>query len=654
MAEQKGLHYTAYGDCKGEEYVPYIPVDKALPELTWLSIIAGILFAVIFGAANTYLGLKVGMTIAAGLPTAILATGILKGLFKHNNILEINVIQAMGSMGESLAGGLIFCLPAVILLGSELSLMTITIVGILGGLLGIAFVVPLRKFLIVEEHGNLIYPEGMAAAEVLVSASEGGKGLAMMLTGLVSGFIYKFASEGLGFWKYEPEWNIKPLQNTIIGADVLASLIGVGYIVGIEIGMYMFAGALVAWLGIIPLISFFGSTVATPIFPATDLIAELGAWGIWSKYVRYIGAGAVAAGGFISIFKNAPTIVSSFKSAMAGMGHKQADKKKSDTDVPMTWVIGIAAMVFFVSWFLPMAGAKIGPIGGILVLVFSFFFSVVSARLVGVIGTSNNPISGMTIASLLLTAAGLKATGTIGDVGMIAAILAGATICVAIAVAGGTAQSLKTTYVIGGTPKKVEIGMMIGIIASASAVGFVILMLNQAYGIGGEQIAAPQATIMSMISKGIMSGNLPWDLVLVGAVFGIMAELMKIPVLPFALGLYLPIHLSAGVVIGGIVRVLVDKKFKFDTELLKKQTEKGILLASGLVAGDAIMGILIAVFTIAGWTGTLAIGPKLLPVITASPWTSALMCVVLCAFMYKLIVKVDDTSNGKLNGKKTR
>ncbi len=641
MAEQKGLHFTAYGGCKGDDYVPYIPVDKALPELTTLSIIAGIIFAVIFGAANTYLGLKVGMTIAAGLPTAILATGVLKGLFKHNNILEINVIQAMGSMGESLAGGLIFCIPAVILLGGELTLTTITIVGIIGGLLGIAFVVPLRRFLIVEEHGNLIYPEGMAASEVLVSASEGGKGLAMMLTGLATGVVYKFASEGLGFWKYEPEWNIKPLQNTIIGADVLASLVGVGYIVGIEIGMYMFAGALVAWLGIIPLISFFGMSVADPIFPAAAPIAELGAWGIWSKYVRYIGAGAVAAGGFISVFKNAPTIASSFKSAMAGMGHKHT-AKKSDLDVPMTWVIAIAIMVFLVSWFVPMANAKIGPVGGLLVLIFAFFFSVVSARLVGVIGTSNNPISGMTIASLLLTAAGLKATGTIGDAGMIAAILAGGTICAAIAVAGGAAQSLKTTYIIGGTPKKVEIGMMIGIVASSAAIGFVILMLNQAYGIGSEQVAAPQATIMSMISKGIMSGNLPWDLVLIGAVFGVMVELMKIPVLPFALGLYLPIHLSAGVVIGGIVRVLVDRKFKFDTELLKKQTERGILLASGLVAGDAIMGIFIAVFTIAGWTGALNIGPKILPAIVGSPWTSAVMCFALCVFMYQLICKGDD------------
>ncbi len=382
--------------------MPYVSVDSALPELTWLSIFCGIIFAVIFGAANTYLGLKVGMTIAEGLPATILATGILKGLLKHNNVLEINVIQAMASMGESLAGGLIFCIPAVIILGGELTLTTIAVVGILSGLLGIAFVVPLRRFLIIEEHGNLLYPEGMAASEVLVSPS------------------------------------------------------------------------LVAWMGLIPLIKFFG-------------------------------AGAVAAGGFISVIKNIPTFISSFKSAMAGMGHKN-NAKKTDLDVPMTWVIGVAVLVFVVAWFFPMAGAKMGAVGDLLVLIVAFFFAVVSA------------------------------------------ILCGATICVSIAVAGGAAQSLKTTHIIGGTPRKVEIGMGLAIIASASVVGFVILMLNQAYGIGSAQIAAPQATIMSMISKGIINGNLPWDLVFIGAKFGIMAELMRISVLPFALGLYLPIHLSAGVV----------------------------------------------------------------------------------------------------------
>lgn len=640
MAEQKGLSHLAYGGCKGEDYIPYVPVDKAMPEMTIVSILFGAVFAVIFGAANTYLGLKVGMTIAAGLPAAILATGVLKGLFKRNNILETNIIQSMASMGESLAGGLIFTIPAVILLGKELNLLTIVIVAILGGLLGIMFVVPLRRFLIVEEHGNLIYPEGMAASEVLVSASEGGSGLAVMLTGLAGGGIYKFLSEGMNLWYYEPEWKIGKLQGTIFGADILASLVGVGYIVGIEIGLYMFAGALVAWLGIIPLIKFFGASAAIAVFPAGDIIANMDAWAIWSKYVRYIGAGAVATGGFISIIKSAPTIAKSFKAALAGIGVKH-EIKKTDLDVPMTWVIAAAIFVFVSVWFVPMVGTSIGFIGALAVIVFAFFFAVVSARLVGVIGTSNNPISGMTIASLLLITAALKATGKIGDMGMIAAILAGGTVCVAIAIAGGAAQSLKTTYIIGGTPKRVEIAMIIGVVAAAAAVGFIILMLDQVYGIGSKDVAAPQATIMSMIAKGIMNGELPWDLVFIGAVFGIMCELMKIPVLPFALGLYLPIHLSAGVVIGGIVRVLVDRKFKFDAEKLKKQTEKGILLASGLVAGDAIMGIVIAVLTIAGLNGAIAIGPKLMPNFWNNHWLSTVVVVILCVWMYRITVKED-------------
>lgn len=640
MAEQKGLSHFAYGGCKGDDYVPYVSVDKAMPEMTIMSIIFGAFFAVVFGAANTYLGLKVGMTIAAGLPAAILATGVLKGALKRNNILETNLIQAMASMGESLAGGLIFTIPAIILLGQELSLMTIIIVAVLGGLLGIMFVVPLRRFLIVEEHGNLIYPEGMAASEVLVSASEGGTGLKVMLTGLFGGGLYKFFSEGFKFWYYEPEWTIKPLQNTIFGADVLASLVGVGYIVGIEIGLYMFAGALVAWLGLIPLIKFFGATAAVAVFPASDVIANMDAWGIWSKYVRYIGAGAVATGGFISIIKSAPTIAKSFKAALAGIGAKH-DLKRTEMDVPMTWVIAAAIFVFLCAWFVPMVGTTIGLIGALAVIVFSFFFAVVSARLVGVIGTSNNPISGMTIASLLLITAALKATGKIGDMGMVAAILAGGTVCVAIAIAGGAAQSLKTTYIIGGTPKRIEIAMVIGVVASAAAVGGIILMLDQVYGIGSKDVAAPQATIMSMIAKGIMSGELPWDLVFIGSMFGFMCELMKIPVLPFALGLYLPIHLSAGVVIGGIVRVLVDRKFKINLEQLKIQTEKGILLASGLVAGDAIMGILIAVLTILGVSDQIAIGPKLFPTIAANHWTATAMVVLLCIWMYRITTKVD-------------
>lgn len=640
MSEKKGLSHGAYGGINGNDYVPYVPVSKAMPEMTVVSILLGCFFAILFGAANTYLGLKVGMTIAAGIPAAVLATGLLKGIFRRNNILESNMIQAMASMGESLAGGLIFILPAVILLGMQLQITTVIIVSILGGLLGIFFVVPLRKYLIVEEHGNLTYPEGMAASEVLVSASAGGVGLKTMLSGLSFGAIYKLMSGGFGFWLEEPTWEIKAYQNTIFGADVLASLVGVGYIVGLEIGLYMFAGALVAWFGLIPLIKFAGVGMAVPLFPSTDLIKDMDAWAIWSNYIRYVGAGAVAAGGFISIIKSLPTIVKSFKSAMSGIGGKSGKANRTEIDSPMSWVIGATVFVFLLVWLLPMVpGIKIGFIGAIFVIIAAFFFAVVSARLVGIIGTSNNPISGMTIATLLLLTSILKATGKIGNAGMVAAILAGAVVCVAIAIAGGTAQSLKTTYIIGGTPKHIEIAMLLAAIASSAAIGWVILLLDKAYKIGSKDIAAPQASLMSMVAKGIMENKLPWSLVLIGVTFGVMVELMKIPVLPFALGLYLPIPLSTGVVIGGIVRTLVDKKFKNDEIKLKNQTEKGILLASGLVAGDALMGIVIAVFAML--TIPINFGSNILPSITGSPWFATVMVLLLCIWMYIIIIKVD-------------
>ncbi|WDU81996.1 OPT family oligopeptide transporter [Caloramator sp. Dgby_cultured_2] len=636
MTENKGLSAGAYGGVSGDDYVPYVPVSKAMPEMTVLSIFIGIIFAIVFGAANTYLGLKVGMTIAAGIPGAILATGILKGILRRNNILEANMIQAMASMGESLAGGLIFIIPAVIIFGDKLTIGTITVVAILGSLLGILFVVPLRRYLIVEEHGKLVYPEGMAAAEVLVSSSAGGSGFKTMMTGVAGGGIFKFLSEGLLLWKYEPEWTIKPLQGTIFGADVTAALIGVGYIVGIEIGMYMFAGALVAWLGLIPLIKYIGAGLTEPLFPSAALIKDMDAWAIWSKYIRYVGAGAVIAGGFISIAKAMPTIARSFKSAMSGIGAK-ASQKRTDVDVPMTYVIAGAIFVFIMAWLFPMTNVPVA--GAIFVIIFAFFFSVVSARLVGMIGTSNNPISGMTISSLLFITGILKLTGHADNKAMVAAIIAGGIVCVAIAIAGGTAQSLKTTFIIGGTPKNLEIGMFLASAASAAAIGYVILMLNSAYGIGSKEIPAPQATMMSMVVKGIMTSQLPWTLVLAGISFGVMCELMGIPILPFALGLYLPIHLSAGVVIGGIVRAIVDKKFKDNEEVLKEKTEKGVLLASGMVAGESLVGILLAVFAMVGVN--IGIGEKILPAITSSPWTSAVMGLVLCYWIYSFVVKKD-------------
>ena len=641
MEQNKKLSHTAYGGIKGEDYLPFIPASQAMPETTAISLILGMIFAIIFAAANTYLGLKVGMTISAGIPGAILATGILKGLFRRNNILEANMVASIAAMGESIAGGIIFILPAIILWGMELKLSTIVLVTLLGGLLGVFFVSPLRRFLIVEEHGNLVYPESMAAAEVLVTGSEGGPGFRTVLTGLAGGAIYKLFSGGFKLWLEEAEWTIKPMQNTMFGVDTLASLIGVGYIVGLRASLYMFGGSLIAWLGLIPLIMYVGHGLSEPLFPSVKLISEMGAWDVWSKYIRYICAGAVAAGGFISLGKSAPTIIRSFKSAMSGIGAGGSGvRNRTDVDAPLTWVIGAAILVFLLSWLLP--GIQVGIVGGILAVVFSFFFSVVSARMVGLIGASNNPVSGMTIATLLFVTSVLKLTGQVDEKGMVVAVIIGGIVCVAIAVAGGTAQSLKTTYIIGGTPKNVQIGMYLGVVAAAAVAGAVVLMLDSTYGIGSKDVAAPQATLMSMVIKGVLTAELPWALVFVGVTIAVFCELAGLPILPVALGIYLPIHLNTAILCGGIVRVLVEKKFKKNEEQKKTQVEKGILLASGLVAGDALMGIVVAGIATVGLD--IGFGVKLFPGLAGSHEFSTIMFFALGLWIYLFSTKVDKTT----------
>jgi putative OPT family oligopeptide transporter len=647
MEEKKGLSHTAYGGIKGEDYVPYIPASQAMPELTAVSIFIGCIFAAVFAAANTYLALRVGMTIAAGIPAAILGTGVLT-ILKRKYILEANMVSAIAAMGESLAGGIVFTLPAIIIWGMQLDLMTIVVVTLLGGLMGILFIVPLRRYLLIEEHGKLAFPESMAAAEVLVTSNAGGAGFKTVLYGILGGGLFKFFAGGLLLWKEEPEWSINIMQNnrpiyqTFFGIDAMASLAGVGFIVGIEAALYMFAGSLVATFGLIPLIKFVGAGLTTPLFPAAVPIGEMSAGAVRGAYIRYIGAGAVAAGGFISLAKSLPTIIKSFRAALSGIGAKGGTTKRTDLDVPMVWVIFAAAFVFALSILLPMI--NIGVAGALMAILFSFFFAVVSARICGIIGASNNPVSGMTIATLLFVTSVLKATGLTGDKGMLAALITGAIVCVAISVAGGSGQALKTTYIIGGTPRRNQIGMYLGIVVGAFAAGAAMLLLINTYGIGGEGgVAAPQATLMSMVVKGVMTAELPWSLVLVGATFGIMIELMGLPVLPVALGIYLPIHLSAGILVGGIVRVLVDKKFSKQESKLKEQTEKGILLSSGLVAGDALMGIVIAAIAAAPAAWKLAenvgIGARIAPQITGNEWTATIIFILFAAWIYKYTVK---------------
>jgi len=422
--EKRKLSQSAYGGCKGEEYVPFIPTSMAMPETTGYSIILGIILACVFAAANTYLGLKVGMTISAGIPGAIIATGVLKGMFRRNKILEANMIASLSAMGESIAGGIIFILPALILWGLKLSILTVVIVTIIGGVMGVFFITPLRRYLIVEEHGNLVYPEGMAAAEVLVTGSEGGQGFKTVMTGLGVGAGYKLFSRGFALWGQQATYVIKSYQGTMMGFDTLASLLGVGFIVGTRASLLMFGGSVIAWFALIPLIKFLGVGLAEPLFPATKIIAEMSANEIWANYIKYIGAGAVAMGGFISLAKSIPTIITSFKQAMGGIGAGKNDKvSRIDLEAPLTWVILAAAFGFALTWLLPMVNG--GFVGGIMAVLFSFFFAVVSARMVGIIGASNNPVSGMTIATMLFVTTVIKLTGGVSQEYMTKAVLIG-------------------------------------------------------------------------------------------------------------------------------------------------------------------------------------------------------------------------------------
>jgi putative OPT family oligopeptide transporter len=627
--EKRGLSKDAYGGCPGGDYVPYVPTTEVMPEITGYSIIMGILFALLFAAANTYLGLKVGMTISAGIPGAILAIGILRRAFKRNNILEANIVASLAAMGESIAGGIIFVLPALILLGFGLGLTTIVIVTIVGGLMGVFFITPVRRYLIVEEHGKLVYPESMAAAEILVTGTEGGGGFRTILMGIGVGSAFKLLSGGFAFWSESTSYTIRSYQGTIVSIDAIASLMGVGFIVGTKTSSLMFGGSVVAWLGLIPLLKLFGAGSPHPLYPSTVPVGQMDANAIWSNYIRYVGAGAVAAGGFISLAKSLPTLVSSFKQAAAGMGKGQAGAvDRVNREAPLTWVIGAAVLGFLLVWFVPVIGG--GPVGALLAVVFSFFFAVVSGRMVGLIGASNNPVSGMTIAALLIVTTVLKLMGHVGSPGMTTALMIGGVICIAIAVAGGTAQSLKTTFIVGGNPKHVQAGMFIALSVAAIAAACTLMLLNKAYGIGSQAVPAPQATLMKLIVQGIMTAQLPWTLVAVGVALALFCFLVDLPILAVALGIYLPIGLTAALFAGGLVRTLVERQAKRAAN--DQAVDKGVLLASGIVAGDALMGIVVGLFAAVGTP--IAFGAKLFPALAHSSLLALVMFLLLGAWMY--------------------
>ena len=582
-------------------FKPYIPADRVVPEFTVTSLLIGILLAIVFGAANAYLGLRVGMTISASIPAAVISMGIIRVILRRDSILENNLVQTIGSAGESVAAGAIFTLPALFLWAKEgtidsPSMITIFLVALVGGLLGVAFMVPLRQALIVEEHGTLPFPEGTACAEVLLAGEEGGSKAGTVFSGLGIAAAYKFIADGLKVFPSEIGYDIKAYAGSSVGVLVLPALAGVGYICGPKISSYMLAGSTLSWFVLMPAIALFGAD-AQAIFPGTDPIAQMAPSDLWGTYIKYIGAGAVATGGVISLIKSLPLIAKTFKQAMQSMKKKSsASALRTEQDIPMPFLLVMILVIGIAIWLVP--AFPVNPIGALIVIVFGFFFATVSSRMVGLIGSSNNPVSGMAIATLLIATLLLKATGTTGVKGMTGAIAIGGIICVIAAIAGDCSQDLKTGFIVGATPKKQQIGEMIGVVVSAAAIGFVLQLLDNAWGYGFEAIPAPQATMMKMLVEGIMSAELPWSLILIGVCVAIVMEILKVPVMPFAVGMYLPFSLNAGIMAGGLVRLFMDKRNVSEKEK-KASVDHGILFTSGLIAGEGLMGVILAIFAVA-------------------------------------------------------
>lgn len=604
-------------------FKPFVPAQKIVPEFTGTSIVLGILLAVLFGGANAYLGLRVGMTVSASIPVAVISMGVLRIIMKKESILENNMVQTIGSAGESVAAGAIFTLPTLFLWAKEWgtgmpSLAEIAIIALIGGFLGVLFMVPLRRALIVQKHGTLPYPEGTACAEVLIAGEEGGTKASAVFAGLGISAAYKFITDGLKVFPSKVHYEIPAYQGSGIGMDVLPALLGVGYICGPRISSYLFAGGVLGWFVLMPVILLFGADAT--LFPATvsvaEIYAESGSLGIWEHYIKYIGAGAVACGGILSLIKSLPLIVRTFRDALKGFGRGPTSNERTDQDISIP-VIGISILILvFVIWLVPVIPVNL--FSAFLIVVFGFFFATVSSRMVGLVGSSNNPVSGMTIATLLIATIAIKATGQVGRAGMTAALAVGSVICIIAALAGDTSQDLKTGYILGATPKKQQIGELIGVAASALAIGGVLYLLNLAWGYGSAELPAPQATLMKMVVEGVMGGNLPWTLVFIGAFIAILVEVLGIPVLPFAIGLYLPIHLSTPMLAGGIVKWLIERKTGMSEKQKKDALESGVLYSSGLIAGEGLIGILLAVcaviplqdsgVTLGDWLGDLLPG----------------------------------------------
>ncbi|MDZ4677076.1 MAG: oligopeptide transporter, OPT family [Oligoflexia bacterium] len=699
------------------EHKPYISDSKNIPELTLLPILIGVVLGIIFGASSLYLALKVGMTVSASIPVAVLSITIFRAISKafgirRATILENNIVMTTGSAGESIAFGVAVTMPALLILGYNMEITRIMLVSILGGLLGVLMMIPLRWALIVRGHKELVYPEGTACAEVLIVGEEGGTSAKTVFTGFFLGLFYKIANVGMKLWKDVPEKTLTWYKGSSFATEVSPELLGVGYIIGPRIACIMVAGGILSSFVLSPAIVLFGSGLTTPLYPATKLISEMSVHEIWRSYVLYIGAGAVAAGGIISLFQSLPVIVRSFGAGLKSLkksGVKTTSTRRTELDIPMNVVLGGVLLLVLAIWAAP--ALKVNLLGALLIVVFGFLFVTVSSRLTGEIGSSSNPISGMTVATLLLTCLIFVMIGWVGVDYRVTALSIAAIVCIAASNGGTTSQDLKTGYLVGATPRAQQIGLLIGALTSAIVIGYTLLLLNDAStiyakksfpgqqfniselptlekvggpegkndsneyhvlqlpeprgevpagkylvdgsgqivylvdpGINGvlqkrddgtsvQKYEAPKARLMSLIIDGILTQKLPWSLVLLGVFIAVVLEFCGIASLPFAVGVYLPLAASAPIFFGGFVRWLVDKMGKRKAAK-DSESQAGILLSSGLIAGGSIAGIGIAILSLnENWTSSLDMS-KVLPGLASSDGLAYLIFFSLMGFVY--------------------
>src|SRR5262245_45291991 len=593
-------------------FQPYVAADQSPAEFTAKAIVIGALFGLLFGASTVYLGLRAGLTVSASIPIAVLAISVLKRL-GGSTILENNIVQTIGSAGESVAGGVVFTIPALIFLvpdgPSYFNYTQILLLSFAGGILGVLMMVPLRRALIVKEHGVLPYPEGTACAEVLVAGERGGKLASLVFSGLGIGSLWKALPNIFGLFRTEVGHSFgrtSLFPNGTINVDISPEYMGVGYVIGPRIAGTMFAGGVLSWLVLLPLLTILGAYIPVPFPPihpnfannpatgAAFKISEMSAPQLWSAYIRYIGAGAVLAAGLITLGRTLPTIIASAREGLKdfGAGARASTRLRTERDIPTVFVLGGSLLLAIFLAVAPKMPTQGNFLAAVLIIIFGFLFVTVSSRITGLIGTSSNPISGMTIATLILTCVLFVALGWTGDAYGPIALCVGAVVCIAAANAGGTSQDLKTGYLVGATPIYQQIGLVIGVVTSAFVIGMTTLYLHRVFGIGTAAVPAPQATLMATIIKGLLSQNLPWGLVLVGVFIAVTLELCGVRSLSFAVGSYLPIATTAPIFVGGLVRAYVERKTGAAEE---SEVGAGTLFSSGLIAGGSLCGILFAV-----------------------------------------------------------